>query len=199
MIDKKVTFTDTNIHYTDNPNRIVMDKISKPLMEAYSHIVCQNGGIVLDVGFGMGFSANKMYELADHYHCIEINDQIYDKLVEWAADKPNVTVWYGDWKEIIPQLQIKFDGIFMDTYDDPNYSEFEDYCKSISKEGTVLSIFNYFEIRNTENLHTKVFMVNENYENAIEPFHEINWTYFENGEFVKSKKPRINKLPTNVI
>ena len=32
-----------------------MDVLSKQLMEFYSNIVTQNGGKVLDVGFGLGY------------------------------------------------------------------------------------------------------------------------------------------------
>ena len=115
MKDEVVVFTDKNIHFKNNPRSIVMDSASKSLMEMYSYIVCQNGGNVLDVGFGMGFSANKMSSLANHYTCIEINPQIYERAQNWAKNKSNVTIIFGDWMEVIPKLNQKFDGIFMDT------------------------------------------------------------------------------------
>ena len=60
MRDKEVVFTDKTIYLKNNNRSIVMDSASKSLMDMYSYVVCQNGGNVLDVGFGMGFSANKM-------------------------------------------------------------------------------------------------------------------------------------------
>ena len=92
MKDKKVIFTDNNIVLSDNPRSVVMDKASKSLMEFYSYIVCQNKGDVLDIGFGMGYSADKMYELADSYTCIEINPQIYKRASEWAKKRSNVSI-----------------------------------------------------------------------------------------------------------
>ena len=44
--------------------------------------------------------------------------------------KDNVHLYFGDWIDVIPTLDVKFDGIFLDTYDDPNYSKFEDYVQT---------------------------------------------------------------------
>ena len=49
MKDKKVVFTERNIHLEENERSVVMDVASKSLMEMYSYIVCQNKGDVLDV------------------------------------------------------------------------------------------------------------------------------------------------------
>ena len=54
MKDKDLIITDTRIEFKDDPNSIVMDVVSKELMEFYSSIVTQNKGKVLDVGFGLG-------------------------------------------------------------------------------------------------------------------------------------------------
>ena len=77
MKNEKLVFTDRNIYFEQNPKSVVMDLASQSLMKMYSYIVCQNGGSVLDVGFGMGFSANEMSKLADHYTCIEILSLIH--------------------------------------------------------------------------------------------------------------------------
>jgi len=66
--EKKVTITDTRISYSDNVSKIVMDVVSKELMEFYSNIVTQNGGKVLYVGFGLGYSANAIYNKVGNYH-----------------------------------------------------------------------------------------------------------------------------------
>ena len=50
MKDQKVTITDTRITYENNPNQVVMDAVSEDLMKAYSSVVCQNGGKILDIG-----------------------------------------------------------------------------------------------------------------------------------------------------
>lgn len=193
MKNQEVVITEKNIYFEDNNRSVVMDTASKGLMEMYSHIVCQNGGDVLDVGFGMGFSANKMYELSNSYTCIEINPQIYERAKEWAKDKPNVEIIFGDWIDVIPTLDKKFDGIFMDTHHDPNYNEFESYCKSISNEGCILSIFNYFSLRNKSEMNTyKYELEPEKFTKIVERIHSINWTEYSNGEFYKTN----NKIKT---
>ena len=186
MKNREVIFSKNIIHFKDNPRSIVMDLGSKSLMKMYSYLVCQNGGNVLDVGFGMGFSAEEMSKLANHYTCIEINPQIYEKAIEWAKDKPNVEIIFGDWIDVIPTLTKKFDGIFMDTHCDENYNEFEKYCKTIANENCILSIFNYFALRNPLELNYYTCILDiTNFTTLVTPTHTINWTYFINGNFIK--------------
>lgn len=199
MKDKKVIITNNRIWLEDNPRSVVMDKGSEDITEIYSHIVCQNKGDVLDVGFGMGFSANKISQLADTYTCIEVNPQIYEKAQEWAKDKSNVKIIFGNWIDILPTLNKKFDGIFMDTHEDPNYKKFEEYAKMVSKEGTILSIFNYFWLRDRSELNEIVCERDSfSLSKVIAPFHYINWTYFSKGEFRKGAN-KIKSIQTHLI
>jgi len=190
MKDKKLVINDKVIYIKDNPRKVVMDKGSKGLVELYSLIVSQNKGDILDVGFGMGFSANKLYENCDSYTCIEINYEVYKKALEWAKDKPNTKIYLGDWVnvyDVIPKLTKKFDGIFMDTYDDPNHDNFEEYAKLISNEGCILSMFNYFACRDKNTMNGIAFDLTGNkFMKNIENHHIINWTIFKEGEFIKT-------------
>lgn len=171
-----------------------MDKNSKSITEIYSHIVCQNRGDVLDIGFGMGFSANKMSELADTYTCIEVNPQIYQRALEWAKDKLNVEIIFGDWVDIIPTLDKKFDGIFMDTHDDKNYDKIEQYSKLIAKDKCILSIWNYFSFRDRSTLNEYVCRMDGlNFPRPVNTLHYVNWTVFKHGEFIKTN----NKINFN--
>ncbi len=179
MKNEEVVFTERNIHLKHNERSVVMDIAAKSLMEMYSYIVCQNSGSVLDVGFGMGFSAEKMSKISNHYTCIEINPQIYKKAVKWASDKPNVTILFGDWFDIIPTLSNKFDGIFMDTHADINYKLFEEYCKLISNKNCILSIFNYFTFRNRNNMNSFDYKLEPSkFSKVVSNLHTINWTHF---------------------
>lgn len=195
MIDKKVIIEKNRIYLEEDSMSIVMDVVSKELMEFYSNIVTQNMGEVLDVGFGLGYSADAIYNNVGNYSCIEGNEQIYKNALEWAKDKPNVHIYFGDWIDVIPTLDRKFDGIFMDTYLDDNYSKFEDYAKQISNENCVLSIFSYFVIRDTSEIHSSNFSITSPYRKLypkiIEQSHEVNWSYFINGEFVKKQNKSI--------
>ena len=72
MKNTELVINDKVIHIKGNPRKVIMDKGSKGLTELYSIIVSQNKGAILDVGFGMGFSANKLYENCNSYTCIEV-------------------------------------------------------------------------------------------------------------------------------
>lgn len=200
MKDKVVVISDKNIYFKDNPRSIVMDSASKSLMQMYSYLVCQNKGNVLDVGFGMGFSAEEMSKLSNHYTCIEINPQIYERAKMWAKDKSNVTILFGDWIDIIPTLNQKFDGIFMDTHYDTNYEKFEDFCKFIANENCILSVFNYFLIRDKNELNYYNFKTDiEKFTPLVNPIHTINWTYFKNGNFVRGDNKIKFREPTHFL
>ena len=133
---------------------------------------------ILDVGYGWGVTSDYFYNKGvNSLTIIEIRKDIYNKALKWALDKPNVKVIYGDWIDIIPTLDKKFDGIYMDTFCpkdesfDLNKSEeeqkkmldyffeapsekewnkyflFEDYCKTIANEGCILSMYEYSKFR----------------------------------------------------
>ena len=186
MKNEEVIITDESIIIKNNTRSVVMAKGAKSITEIFSYVVSQNGGDVLDIGFGMGFSANKISELVDTYTCIEINPQIYEKAKEWAKDKSNVEIIFGDWIDVIPTLNKKFDGIFFDTHNDPNSHLAEEYAKLISKEGTIFSHWNYFTIRDIKELNTYKCEVDLNsMPKMTSSFHNVHWTYFTNGEFKK--------------
>lgn len=187
MKNDEVIITDEYIVLKENTRSVVMAKGAKSITEIYSYIVCQNGGDVLDIGFGMGFSANKMSELADTYTCIEINPQIYETAKEWAKDKPNVEIIFGDWIDIIPTIKKKFDGIFFDTHNDINSHLSEEYAKLVSKEGTIFSHWNYFQIKNRTSLNEYVCELDmTKFPKTVNGIHYINWTVFKDGIFVKT-------------
>lgn len=202
MKNTKLVINENVIHIKGDPRKVVMDKGSKGLMELYSIIVSQNKGAILDVGFGMGFSADKLYENCNSYTCIEVNYEVYKKALVWAADKPNTLIYFGDWINVIPEMRlrdIKFDGIFMDTYDDKNHNSFEDHAKSISNEGCILSMFNYFTLRDEDSMNSISFDLSGNrFMKNTENKHTINWTVFKNGDFVKTNN-KFNTYQTHLI
>ena len=202
MKDTKLVISDEVIYVKDRPREVVMDKGSKGLMELYSTIVTQNKGSILDVGFGMGFSANKIYELSDRYSCIEINYEVYKKALEWSKDKPNTNIYFGNWINVIRDMAvrgIKFDGIFMDTYNDPNHDFFEDYAKSISNEGCILCMFNYFTCRDKSTMNSISFDLRGNkFNKNIENNHIVNWTVFKEGIFIKTND-RFKTIQNKII
>lgn len=189
MKDSQVIISDDRIFSPDGRlnSGIVMDKIAKPLTDEFCKVVGKSRGHILDIGFGLGYSANNFYNMGvESYTCIELNKTIYTTALEWAKGKPNVEIIFGDWIDIIPLLNKKFDGIFMDTYEDVNYSKFEDYAKMVSNENCCLSIWEYPSNRNIEELnYKKVPIEQHDYPLLLKPFHEVSWTYYVAGEFRK--------------
>ena len=94
----------------------VMMEWESPIMKRSAEFICQNGGDILEIGFGMGIASDwiQTHSISSHV-IIEMHPQIADKAREWASDKPNVTIIEGDWIDILPTLA-SFDGIFFDTY-----------------------------------------------------------------------------------
>jgi spermidine synthase len=122
----------------------VMHVWEHPLMKKHADIVCQFGGDILEIGFGMGISANYIQSNNIKSHTIvEFHPQVIEKLIQWSKDKPNVRIIEGDWFEKLEEIcSMKYDGIFFDTHLDPNvYFLVESVVNRCLKEGGVFSWF----------------------------------------------------------
>ena len=123
----------------------VMSTWETPIMQLHADMVCANGGHILEFGFGMGISAGLIQEHDIESHTIiEINDGIYDRLVEWAKDKPNVIPVKGNWYDDIPTTR-KYDAIFYDGFGDMiNKRFFPSRIMQHCKVGTIITWYNNF-------------------------------------------------------
>ena len=109
--------------------------------ESAADIVSENGGNILEIGFGLGISANKVQSNNPTKHVIiEIEEEIYNKALEWAEDKENVEVILGDWKTTVENITDKFDGIYMDADQDEqsDLESFPEKVKNICNDGCIL-------------------------------------------------------------
>jgi hypothetical protein len=118
----KITFIGNPFEGDDNVADIpeqeleVMMGWETSIMERSAEFVCENGGDILEIGFGMGIASGFIQSHNPTSHTIiELHPQIAEKATLWAADKTNVTLIEGDWLEILPTLS-KFDGIFYDAF-----------------------------------------------------------------------------------
>jgi|TARA_B100000035_G_scaffold248031_1_gene216726 tRNA A58 N-methylase Trm61 len=129
------TFLDDKI-LDENGLEIMMDW-ETDLMQEHAKIVTENGGDILEIGFGMGICSNFIQQANINTHTIiEIHDQIFEKLLNWAKDKPNVIPIKGDWFDSIPNK--KYDGIMFDTWKEKNAHHFLPNIKSsLNKKGIV--------------------------------------------------------------
>jgi protein arginine N-methyltransferase 2 len=154
--DRTLTFESDKIYYSDETTTFeVMMSWEDSLMSASAAYVCEGGGDILEIGFGMGISANYIQSHSISSHTIiENHPQIITKAQEWANGKSNVTIISGSWYDVKDSLST-YDGIFYDTYGDQNMNNFSSSLSSLTKTGTRVtwwnnnnSATNYYNIPN---------------------------------------------------
>tara|TARA_Y100000356_G_scaffold126458_1_gene124353 strand:- start:31 stop:606 length:576 start_codon:yes stop_codon:yes gene_type:complete len=112
------------------------------LMSASAAYVTQNGGDILEIGFGMGISAGYMHSHSiDSHTIVENHPDIIPKAVEWASNKSNVTIVSQSWYDVKDSLG-QFDGIFYDTYGDDDMVHFSSSLSGLIKSGTKVTWWN---------------------------------------------------------
>lgn len=138
-------------------------------MELASAITIANGvngnpgeNNILEIGFGFGYSAQKFIDMGVRsYTCIEINDELYANALSWAANLGDiitpVTIYNGDWQDIMLSLEPGFHGVYYSMYDEVGdeklLNTFMKQCSKICFEGALCSVqgwplFSNFDIRN---------------------------------------------------
>ena len=138
MRDEKLQFLKDRI-ISDKLGIIMMDW-EHPLMKRHAEIVCKNGGDILEIGFGMGISAQYIQEQdIDSHTIIEIHPEIAKRAREWAKDKENVKIIESDWHDVMENLET-YDGIFYDAEHDNHKLEFYNFIKL--KNGGIYTFFN---------------------------------------------------------
>jgi len=121
---------------------IVMHEWERPIMKAMADWVCQDGGDIIEFGFGMGISANYIQEhdIKSHTIC-ENHPGILENLKKWAEDKPNVRVLEGNWYDNLSKMD-KYDGVLFDTYADENLYDFPNVLPDICKDPASVTWWN---------------------------------------------------------
>ena len=135
-IDQNLIFEDDKIYFINSrgEERQVMMSWENNLMKKHADYICQNGGDILEVGFGMGIAADYIQANNPTSHTIvENHPQIIEKAKAWAEGKSNVIIVEGDWLEKLSELSV-YDGIFADTYGDENFANFAETFPIIIKE-----------------------------------------------------------------
>ena len=98
----------------DNKHQVMMEW-EKPYMEACIDKL-QPKGDVLEIGFGMGYSATQIQKYKPKSHTIiEMDPIVIKRLEEWAKDYDNIIIVEGTWQEKINNSG-KFDEIFFDDF-----------------------------------------------------------------------------------
>ena len=105
----------------DNNNEQVMMEWEKPYMEACIDFL-QPKGNVLEIGFGMGYSATAIQKYnPKSYTIIECDPIVIKKCKEWAKDYDNVIIIESKWQDVIETLGT-YDSIFFDPTETSNLS-----------------------------------------------------------------------------
>jgi len=141
--DKTLTFESDKIYYEDSGMTLeVMMDWEDDIMKASADYVCDNGGDILEIGFGMGISAGYIQSNNINSHTIiENHPQIIEKAKAWAEDKPNVTIIEGDWYDVKSSLST-YDGVFYDTYGEEDWGKFSQELSSLVKSGAKVTWWN---------------------------------------------------------
>ena len=104
-------------------------------MSSSAAYVCEGGGDILEIGFGMGISAGYIQSHSITSHTIiENHPEIIPKAQEWASGKPNVTIITGSWYDVKSDLST-YDGLFYDTFGDDDMIHFSSSLSSLVKSG----------------------------------------------------------------
>lgn len=110
------TFSEEKI---DIAGHTVMWRWAESYMEELAKIATDNGGAILEIGFGFGLSAAVVQrQPIDKHVIIEMNQDVFAHLETFAAqaEKP-VEPLFGLWREVAPSLpDASFDGILFDAF-----------------------------------------------------------------------------------
>lgn len=122
-LEEKLTYTDDG-RLLDSQGRAVMMEWEREIMKESAEVICQNGGRVLNIGFGMGIidSYIQSHNVDSHW-IIEAHSDVISKMADdgWL-DREEVTVVCKKWQDALRFLP-KFDGIYFDTWNDSGMEE----------------------------------------------------------------------------
>ena len=135
------------MEYDGSWNYQVMMEWEKPYMEACIDELHPKGD-VLEIGFGMGYSATQIQKYKPKSHTIiECNPRVIEEAERWKKEYPDsdITIVEGTWQEKTETLGV-FDEIFFDDYAVEGLYP-TDYDKEI--DGTFDKYIYNFVARNT--------------------------------------------------
>ena len=164
---------------------IIMMDWEHPVMSASAAYITEGGGDILEIGFGMGISANYIQSHSISSHTIiEPHPQMVEKAVEWSSGKSNVTIISQSWADVTGSLG-RYDGIFYDTSYDDRHNLFSSSLSELTKTGTKLSVFNSFSSEtNDHNIEMNYKQINVSTPNsASQYFNNDNVYYMPMKEF----------------
>jgi len=135
----KIHFTGSNEYGTKSD---VTMEWERDLLSGSVSYICENGGDILEIGFGLGIPAGYIQSHSITSHTIiEPHPDLYPLAQAWAADKPNVTVITQNWYEVLDTLST-YDGVLYDTYGDENVQFLSSSLTQLVKPGGKVTWWN---------------------------------------------------------
>ena len=116
--DQKLTFEGNKAIYDAYGKPVMMDW-EAGWMDESAKIICEKGGRVLNIGFGLGIIDTfiQTYPIEAHYICESHPDVLNKMKTEGWFNKPNVHIIPLTWQEGLKEDFEKFDSIYFDAYD----------------------------------------------------------------------------------
>ena len=169
----------TKMEEVGDEDVIIMMDWEHPAMSASAAYITENGGDILEIGFGMGISANYIQSHSISSHTIiEPHPQIVEKAVEWSNGKSNVTIISQSWADVTGSLGT-YDGIFYDTSYDDKHNLFSSSLSELTKTGTKFSVFNsYSSETNIFNLEMSYRQINVTTPNSASQYFNNDNVYY---------------------
>ena len=169
----------TKMEEVGDEDVIIMMDWEHPAMSASAAYITENGGDILEIGFGMGISAGYIQSHSISSHTIiEPHPQIVEKAVEWSSGKSNVTIISQSWADVTGSLGT-YDGIFYDTSYDNRHNLFSSSLSELTKTGTKLSVFNsYSSETNIFNLEMSYRQINVTTPNSASQYFNNDNVYY---------------------
>ena len=138
---QSLTFESDKIIITETGEEVMMSW-EDSLMSASAAYITQNGGDILEIGFGMGIASNYIQSHSINSHTIiENHPQILEKLQTWANDKSNVVIISQSWADVTGSLST-YDGVFYDTYGDKTNHLFSSSLSRLVKNNAKVTFWN---------------------------------------------------------
>ena len=161
-------------------------------------IITQNGGDILEIGFGMGISANSIISKnISSYTCVEINDYIFQNAQSWSNGKSNVSVIQDSWENFLTTTTNKYDAVYCDFLNWEEYEEFYEKSKNVLKTNGIISTYglgvyfdnstmNVVEDIPVPNIYDSDFTYEISDRLINRNFYKVYWQYFDGTGYVKT-------------
>ena len=121
---------------------LIMARWEAPMMKYHAEVVCRRGGDILEIGFGLGISAQYIQEQNINSHTIiEPHPELAENARIWSESKSNITIVEADWYDVVDTLKT-YDGVFYDAEFDKHMFEFYSIIKQKIKPNGIFTFFN---------------------------------------------------------